>query len=152
MGFGQALADAGGEIGRVARGFCLFSDVAACPKICKRQIRIDLTPFVEELIEVAIGDQLPVQASAGARVLRVSADRGRAVLGQGVVPSRMLSEQIDFIEIINQQSPCLRAGNADPIQIYLLAAAIRSQSDEITLIGDHIIKFVLVEEAAKRRV
>ena len=38
----------------------------------KRQIRVDLTPFVKELIEVAVGEQPPVQAPAGARVLRVS--------------------------------------------------------------------------------
>jgi hypothetical protein len=46
----------------------------------------------------------------------------------------------------------LRHGNADSIQIYLLAAVIRSQSDEIALVSDYVIEFVLAEETAKRRV
>ena len=69
MSFWQALADAGGKIGRVARGFCSFRDVAACSKIFKRQIGVDLTSFVKELIDVAVGEQSPVQASARANVL-----------------------------------------------------------------------------------
>jgi hypothetical protein len=107
VGFWQPLADAGGKIGRVVCGLCSFSVVAACSKVREGQVCVDLTPFVKELIEVAVGEPPPVQASACARGLRVSADRGRAILRQGVVPSRMVREPINFIEVINQQSPCL---------------------------------------------
>jgi hypothetical protein len=146
------LADAGGKIRRVAGHFCSFSDVAACPKICEEKVCVELTPFEEELIEVAVGEQSPVQAPPGARVLRVASDRSRAVLRQGIVPSRMGGEPINFFEEINQQSSRLRHRNADSIQIYLLAAVIRSQSDEIALVSDYVIEFVLAEETAKRRV
>jgi len=64
----------------------------------------------------------------------------------------MVGEPINFIEVISQQSPRLRGRNAETIEIYLLAAVIRSQFDQITLIGEYVIKFVLAEKAAKRRV
>jgi hypothetical protein len=107
VGFWQSLADALGKIGRVARRFCSFVDVAVCSKICKRQVCVDLTAFVKELIDVAVGEQPPIQAPAGAGVLRVAPDRSRTVLGQCVVPSRMVGEPINFVQIVNQQSPCL---------------------------------------------
>ena len=107
MAFWQPLADADGKIRRVVRGSCSFRDVAACSKIRERQVGVDLAAFVEELIEMAVGEQPPVQVPAGAHVLRVAADRCRAVLGQCVVPSRMVGEPINFIEVVNQQRPRL---------------------------------------------
>ena len=101
MGFWQFLADAGGKIGRIVRGRCSFRDVAPSSKICKRQIRVNVTAFVKELINVTVGEQPPIQAPAGAGVLRVAPDRGCTVLRQGVVPSRMAREPINFIEVIN---------------------------------------------------
>jgi len=101
------LADAGGKIRRIAGGLRPLGNVATCSKLCEGQIRVDLTPFVEELIQVAVNEQSPVQAPACARVLRVTTNRSRAVLRQGIIPSRMVDEPINFLEIINQQSPRL---------------------------------------------
>jgi hypothetical protein len=82
----------------------------------------------------------------------VAADRRCAVLGQSVVPLRMVGEPIDFIEIVNQQTSRLRRWNADAIQIDLLIAIVGSQSDQVAFIGDHVVELVLVEEATQRRI
>jgi len=54
--FWQPLPDAGGKVASVAGGFRSFGDVAVCSKVCEWQIRVDLTAFIEELIDVAIGE------------------------------------------------------------------------------------------------
>jgi hypothetical protein len=50
--------DAGGEMGRVVDGFRAIRDVAACPKICKRQVRVDLAAFVKELTRCPLASGL----------------------------------------------------------------------------------------------
>jgi len=97
-----SLADTGGKIGRVVRGFCSFSDVAAFAKLGEGEIGVELTPFVKELIDAAVGEQSPIQAPAGAGVLRVAPNRSRTVLSQCIVPSRMVGEPINFVEVIGQ--------------------------------------------------
>jgi len=146
------LADTNGEIRRVPGGLCFFGDVAAGSEICKRQVGVDLTAFVEEFVEVSIGEQSPVQATARSHVLRMAADRRCAVLRQSVVPLRMAGEPIDFIEIINQKSSHLRGWNADAVQIYLLTAVVGSQPDQVAFVGDYVIELVLAVEATNRRV
>ena len=76
----QALADQEGEIRRIPGGFCFFGDIAARSKICERQIGVDLTALVEEFVEVAVGEQSPVQVTACSHALRMTADRSCAVL------------------------------------------------------------------------
>jgi hypothetical protein len=146
------LADERGKIRRVVSGFRSFRDVAAISEIVEGQVRVDLTALVEQLVEVAIDEQPPVQATAGPGVLRMAADRSRAVLRERVVPLRMVGESIDFIEVVNQQRPRLRGGNADAIQVNLLAAVVGSQPDQVAFIRDYVIQLVLSEEATKRRV
>ena len=64
----------------------------------------------------------------------------------------MVSEPIHLVQVINQQSPSLVGRNSDAIQIYLFAAIVSSQSDEIALVGNYVIELVLTEKAAKCRV
>src|SRR5208283_1487717 len=109
-------------------GFRSFSDIAATSEIVKGDVRVDLTAFVKQLIEVAIGEQPPVQAPAGPYVWYRASDRGRAVLRQSVVPLWMICQPIHFVQEIDQQRLRLRGRDADSIQIYLLAAVVRSQS------------------------
>src|SRR5579862_5989243 len=82
----------------------------------------------------------------------MAADRRRAVLGQRIVPLRMIGEPIDYIEIVDQQRSRLRGWNADAVQIDLLTAVVGSQSDQVTFVGDDVVELVLAEEATKRRV
>src|SRR5262249_9612560 len=92
----QSLANARGKIGRLVRRPCVFGDVALCSKNCERQIHADLAPFVKELIDMAIGEQPPVQASLSTRCQRMLANGSCTVLGQGVVPSGMIREAINL--------------------------------------------------------
>src|SRR6202022_4329640 len=91
--FRQSLTDAGGEIRRVAGGFCALSYVAASSEICERQVRVDLAAFIEKLIEVPVSEQSPVQATASDNVLYMVAYGRRAFLRQRVVPSRMAGDR-----------------------------------------------------------
>jgi hypothetical protein len=61
------------------------------------QVCVDLTPFVKQLIDVAVGEQPPVYSVPSINFLRVLADVSRAVLGERVVPSRMIREAVNFI-------------------------------------------------------
>jgi hypothetical protein len=56
MGFWQSLADPSRKIRCVVRAFCSFGDVAAGSKISQWQVRFDLTSFVEEFVEVTVGE------------------------------------------------------------------------------------------------
>jgi hypothetical protein len=70
--------------------FAFLGDVALRSKTCERQVRSDLTPLVKELIDVAISEQPPIQSSLTARPQGVLANGSRTVLGEDVVPSRMI--------------------------------------------------------------
>ena len=107
MRFRQALADADGKFRRVTGGPRSLGNVTPRSQLIERQACVYLTPLVQELIEVAVGQQPPVQSPARAGILHVPTDPGRAVLRQGVVPLWMVGEVIDFVEVINQQSPRL---------------------------------------------
>jgi len=59
---------------------------------------------------VAVGKQPPIQASLTASLQSVLANGRRTVLGQRVVPSRMIREAVDFIQIVNQQNRACDGG------------------------------------------
>ena len=51
------MADQGGKVGRVAGSFGFFRDVAACTQLLEWHVSLDLTALIEQLIEVAVGEQ-----------------------------------------------------------------------------------------------
>jgi hypothetical protein len=63
-----------------------------------------LTPVVEELIEVPVGQQPPIERPFSADTFHMAADSCRAVLRQSIVPLGMIGELINCVEIVNQQS------------------------------------------------
>src|SRR5579863_9165956 len=110
--FWQSLADARRKIRRVVGSFRSLCDVAPLSEIVERDVRVDLTPFVEKLIDVAVGQQPPVQTPADAGVLRMAADRSRAVLRQRVVPLWLVGQTIHLVQVVDQKRSRLRGGRA----------------------------------------
>src|ERR1700689_5122658 len=101
-------------------------------------------------MDVAVGEKPPIEFGAAADVLSVAPDRSRAVLHQCVVPLQKYGEAIYLLQIIDQQGARIRRGNAQAIQIDLLAAVVGSQPDQVAFIGDHIVELVLAEEPSNR--
>jgi hypothetical protein len=62
----------------------------------------------------------------------------------------MFCESICFLEVINQQGPCLRRRHTKAIEINLLVAMVSPQADQVAFVGDDISKFILPEKAAER--
>jgi len=101
----RAFADCARRNREASAGrLCFFGDIAACSKLRYGRPRVDLAAFVEEFIEVAVGEHPPVETARGSDVLRVASDRRRAVLRQCVVPFRMVGKLIRFVEVIDQQT------------------------------------------------
>jgi len=134
------------KIRRIAGGFRSLGDVAATSEIGQGDVRIDLTTFVEKLIEVPLRAASSRAACRRPRFARVHESSScSSVSKRCTIADGRRADQL--LEVVDKQRSRLRGGYADSIQIYLLAAVVGSQSDEIALVGNDVVKLVLVEEA-----
>jgi len=83
-------------------------------------------------------------------VLEMHADRGRAVVGEGVVPVRLVGQPLHRFEVVHQDLARLLGRHAHPVKVGVLAAVVRAQPHHVALVRDHVVELVLAEEAEHR--
>src|SRR6185369_8607433 len=82
----------------------------------------------------------------------VSADAGRTVAGEGVVPFRMIFQRVHLWQVIQKNLPDKILRRIDMIQIDLFTPVIRPKPDQVAFVGNHISQLVLPEKPLYGRV
>jgi len=104
--------------------------------------------LVGELVDVSVQQDLPAPQRARPCGRPVAADRGGAVVGQRVVPNRVLSQTVHVSQVVDEERLRVGGGVAEAIQVDLFAAEVRAQPDDIALVGHDVGDLVLPEESA----
>ena len=118
------------------------------------QAGVDRLALVHQLVEVAVGEDAPVERVLDAPIAcEVPADLGGAVVRQRVVPRGRRGQRVHLVEVAEQQLAGVVGGCMSMrYRRHLLAAVAGAHADHVALVGHHVVELVLAEEAAHRRV
>ena len=108
---------------------------------------------MEKFVEVPVNQNLPGPAKSEAAGPCIHPHVRGAVVERGVIPARMLAQLVSRSQVGEEegaQSFQIHPGQA--IKINSLMPILGPQADQVALVADGIVKFVLPEESAQRRV
>ena len=130
-------------------------DVRALHQLGKRQVAGKVSVTVENLRAAAVEQNPPVvHRAAGGKLSgggHLGKDVGGAVVGDRVVPLRVLAQFVGVVEIFQKEfaRPLRSGGGVKQVNIFA-SSIVGTQPDKIAFIGENVKQFILPEKSANR--